>query len=165
MITVQQEHPPAAGPRVPIPKEALVTGLVPQEVFDRLVAGLAADHAWDKPYATRVMTSALAYLVTCAFNPDLPLRPSEVVDLAWHEFYKRINRPEYTAFCDRLGRFIAHVPDAGPINEQARVADLGATVEAMREVGMPVDIELWLTPARCSQGYDDPADDPKAAHA
>lgn len=135
--------------------------LLPDEVFDRLVAGLITEHGWDQAYAERVMANALAFLVACALNPSLPLSPSQVVDHGWHEFYKPHHRADYTEFCQRIaGRFITHVPDEQPVEREQGLARLGATVEAMREAGLPVDPDLWITAANCSQCYSGCVDDP-----
>jgi hypothetical protein len=114
--------------------------------------------------AERIMNQALAFLVTCARNHGAGLAPCKSVDIGWHTFlmYTR----EYAEFCDRVaGRFIHHRPDDddGHGGTGGGAERIGATVAAMRAAGVPVDTDLWVPTARCSQCYAGCADAPKTA--
>lgn len=140
--------------------------LITPGLFSRLTERVARDH--DIETAERIMSQTLAFLATCARNPGAGLAPCATVDIGWHTFlmYTR----DYAEFCDRVaGRFIHHRPDDadgrgeddhdhGKAGSEAE--RIGATVAAMREAGMPVDADLWIPGARCSQCHQGCADDP-----
>ncbi|WP_449061229.1 glycine-rich domain-containing protein [Planomonospora algeriensis] len=136
--------------------------LISDSLLDRLAARVAAEQDVPGPLAERVVEQTLAFLTACALNPDTPLSPSKAVDPGWHIFLEYSQ--EYADFCERIaGRFLHHVPDdapgARPVSDPA--AAIGATVAAMRAAGLPVDTELWVPAAQCSQCYAGCADDPK----
>ncbi|MFD0857157.1 glycine-rich domain-containing protein [Actinomadura adrarensis] len=131
-------------------------------LFGRLTDRIVRDHDLPASMAERTMAQTLAFLATCARNPGAGLAPSGRVDIGWHTFllYTR----EYAQFCDRVaGRFIHHLPDEEDDQQDVGAERIGVTVAAMRAAGMPVDTDLWIPTARCSQCYAGCADDPKAA--
>ncbi|MFG1686181.1 glycine-rich domain-containing protein [Nonomuraea sp. NPDC049269] len=133
--------------------------LVDVGLLDRLIERVARDYCTTTAYAERIMRQTLGFLATCALNPDAGLSPSEEVDKGWHAFL--LHTREYAAFCEQVaGRFIHHRPD-DPAGEALRPAAerVGATVQAMRAAGLPVDVELWIPDGRCGQCYSGCADD------
>lgn len=126
-------------------------GLIPEELFNRLVSRIAKEHEKSRELAARIMDQALAFLGTCAHATE-PLSPSDSVDIGWHTFilYTR----EYAAFCHRVaGRFIHHEPtDTGliPIT-RTPVDSISVTMKAMRDAGFAVDLTLWTASASCNQ--------------
>lgn len=116
--------------------------LVPAALFARLCARVERDANVDRTRAERIMRQALAFLVTCARNPEIPLAPSKTVDYGWHAFI--LHTWEYADFCDRVaGHFIHHAP-LDPGGERVdRAARNAATTDVMRRTGLPVDEELW----------------------
>ncbi|RBQ11663.1 hypothetical protein DP939_44795 [Spongiactinospora rosea] len=126
------------------------------DLFARLVARIADEYEMPAERATRVMEQALAFLIACSIHPHAGLSPSPEVDKGWHAFL--LFTREYGEFCQRYaGRFIHHhpgEPDSG-------VTRVGAAVEAMRAVGLPVDAELWIPSSECSQCYQGCVDDPR----
>jgi hypothetical protein len=99
-------------------------------------------------WAERIMNETLGFLQFCATSPVQGFAPSELVDIGWHTFilYTR----EYAAFCEEIaGRFIHHAP-----NDVPGISSVGqgptATTQAMLEVGIAVDTELWSGTADCN---------------
>jgi hypothetical protein len=136
--------------------------LVTADLFGRLAARVAAEQNIPGSEAERVVEQALAFLAACALNLGARLSPSRRVDPGWHAFLQYTL--EYAEFCDRIaGRFIHHVPDDTPgmAKPTDPAAAIGATVAAMCTAGLPVDTELWVPDAKCSQCYAGCADDPK----
>jgi hypothetical protein len=138
------------------------TSLMPDSLFDRLVARIQAEHpelAPDMP--ARILDQALAFLGACAVT-STPIGPTELVDIGWHTFI--LYTAEYAAFCEQIaGRFIHHVPD----DERQTMlpperGGLKATVTAIRAAGYRIDQALWLMDgaADCSQCYNGCSDTP-----
>jgi hypothetical protein len=116
--------------------------LVPAALFAKLAARVERDAEVDRERAERIMRQALAFLLACARNPEIPLSPSRAVDHGWHAFI--LHTRDYADFCGRVaGHFIHHAPE-DPAGERAEaVARNERTVEVMRRSGLPVDDELW----------------------
>ena len=150
--------------------------LISAALFSRLVSRIMDEENVSREYAERIMDQALAFLTACALNPSAGLSPSETVDVGWHTFilYTR----EYAAFCEQVaGRFIHHTPnDDANCGQKPRTEDhaaeglaqtktmaIGATVNAIRAAGLPVDIDLWVSAGDCSQCHAGCYDSPKAA--
>jgi hypothetical protein len=135
--------------------------LVTPGLFSKLACQVAADEGHDQDTAERIVEQALAFLMACARYPDGHLSPSETVDAGWHAFI--LHTADYAEFCDRIaGRFIHHRPNdpgEGTLGQQA----IGVTIAALRHAGLPVDPDLWVPRAACSQCYQGCADDPKGA--
>lgn len=135
--------------------------LVSSSLFCRLADRVAAVDGYDHGTAERITEQALAFLVACGRYPDGHLVPSQPVDAGWHAFI--LHTAEYADFCHRVaGRFIHHRPsdphEAG-LGRQA----IGITITAMRDAGLPVDPDLWVPAAQCSQCYQGCSDDPRGA--
>ena len=130
-------------------------------LFSKLACRVVTDDGHDVDTAERIVEQALAFLLACARYPDEQLSPSATVDAGWHAFI--IHTADYAEFCDRIaGRFIHHRPndsDEAASEQQA----IGVTIAAMRAAGLPVDPDLWVPRAECSQCYQGCADDPKGA--
>jgi hypothetical protein len=135
--------------------------LISPALFDRLTFRVAADEDYDRDTAERIVEQALAFLVACGHYPDGHLSPSQTVDAGWHAFL--LHTADYAEFCQRVaGRFIHHRPN-GPDEAPSEQQAIGATIAAIRDVGLPVDSGLWVPKATCSQCYQGCADDPKGA--
>jgi hypothetical protein len=124
--------------------------LVPDALFARLTARVERDANVDREHAERIMRQALAFLVACARNPEIPLAPSKAVDHGWHAFI--LHTREYAEFCGRVaGHFIHHAPEEPGGERVDAAARNAATTEVMRRSGLPVDEELWdAGQANCS---------------
>ncbi len=135
------------------PRELIASGL-----FGMLTGRVITVDGYDQDTAERVVEQALAFLVACARYPDGHLVPSQAVDRGWHAFI--LHTFDYAEFCQRVaGRFIHHRPGEAAPGQQA----IGVTIAAMRDVGLPVDPDLWVPSAECSQCYQGCADDPRGA--
>jgi len=157
MTTTETEFlPPTATGNETRLRELIAPGL-----FSKLTCRVMAADGYDQGTAERIVEQALAFLTACARNPDEHLPPSEEVDAGWHAFI--LHTADYAEFCQRVaGRFIHHRPnDPGEAvpDQQA----IGVTITAMRAAGLPVDPDLWVPRAQCSQCYQGCADDPKGA--
>lgn len=138
------------------PRELITPGL-----FSKLTYRVGAVDGYDQETAERIVEQALAFLVACARYPDGHLSPSETVDAGWHAFI--LHTADYAEFCQRIaGRFIHHRP-SGPGEAADNQQATGVTIAAMRDAGLPVDPDLWVPRAECSQCYQGCADDPKGA--
>ncbi|WNV90345.1 hypothetical protein [Umezawaea sp. Da 62-37] len=135
--------------------KATTEDLISLELRGRLTSQLIKEHAgMTGDEAVRIVDQAVAYLKTCTDNPGVHLRPSQRVDLGWHQFI--LNTVDYAEFCERVaGYFIHHVPDEFTLprgGSAETVKALAPTVEAMRASGFKVDAELWMTKAGdCTQ--------------
>jgi anti-sigma regulatory factor (Ser/Thr protein kinase) len=135
--------------------------LIAPSLFDKLTLRVMADDGLDRDTAERIVEQALAFLVACAHYPDGHLSPSQTVDAGWHAFI--LHTRDYAEFCQRIaGRFIHHRPN-GPGEAVGEQQAIGVTIAAMRDLGVPVDADLWVPRAECSQCYQGCADDPKGA--
>lgn len=121
--------------------------LISDELWERLVNRILQNEAGvTRNLAERIMDQALGFLKLCARMPG-NYSPSALVDIGWHTFI--LYTQEYQKFCDRVaGRFIHHHP-----NDDKDV-DYGGgstthTVDAMKQLGIPVDEELWPSAGRC----------------
>lgn len=135
--------------------------LISADLYGKLVERIASEHNLTEPHADRIMGQTLAFLYACAKNPGAGLSPSPQVDIGWHAFL--MHTRAYGDFCQTIaGRFIHHTPDEpGSVTADGHAQRMGATIDAIRALGLPVDAELWVAPANCSQChqgcYDDPA--------
>lgn len=129
-------------------------GLIPGELFGRLVDRIAKEHDMPREFAARIMDQALAFLRACGEHHRAPLGPSELVDIGWHTFilYTR----EYAEFCERVaGRFIHHVPNDDGEGEGDPEKTIARTTKAIRSLGFAVDDDLWLNfKVKCNGGDD-----------
>lgn len=134
---------------VVITERALGRSLIADDLFERLIAWLAEDEQIERQLAERVMDQTLVFLKACADNPDIPLRPSKVVDLGWHTFV--LHTHDYAKFCEHVAcRFIHHTPEEFALPTSAKET-LTPTIEIMKTTGLMVDDSLWTQQAACSQ--------------
>ncbi len=143
------------------PTLTTMRALIPEKLHDQLTARIRLDHPEHAHQADRILAQTLAFLLACAANPGLGLAPSKIVDIGWHTLilYTR----EYAELCQRVaGRMIHHRPDddTADVETSSPATRVGATVEAMRAAGLPVDVELWIPTSECSQCYAGCVDDP-----
>lgn len=84
--------------------------LVPDELFDSIVAQVARDTGADTDRAARQVGEALKYLQLVADNPGAGYAVSPEVDHGWHGFI--LHTRAYRQFCTDLtgGSFIHHDP-------------------------------------------------------
>jgi hypothetical protein len=130
--------------------------LIPEALFNRLVARIAGEEALESSLAERIMDQALVFLAASAHHTGGPLSPSELVDVGWHTFilYTR----EYAEFCNRVaGRFIHHVPDDAPgapaPAKPSVVRD--RTLTAIAAAGYVIDPGLWtLNALKCGSCHE-----------
>ncbi|MFG1997515.1 glycine-rich domain-containing protein [Spirillospora sp. NPDC048911] len=131
--------------------------LIDSEAFGRLVDGLARENLLSSALADRVMVQTLGFLFACANNEGAKLAPSRTVDMGWHMFI--LHTREYIEFCDRVaGRYVHHVPESGALEVHAPA--VATTLAAMRDLGLPVDDELWPVVGDCSQCHAGCTDSP-----
>jgi hypothetical protein len=159
--------PPFPESKVTLPGDvATITLTRPRELispalFTKLTCRVAADDGHDVGTAERIVEQALAFLVVCVRYPDGHLSPSETVDAGWHAFI--LHTADYAEFCDRIAsRFIHHRPN-DPSEANPEQQAIGITISAMRDAGLPVEPDLWVPRAACSQCYQGCSDDPKGA--
>lgn len=158
MTTTKTEFTPkaAAADDEARPRELIAPGL-----FSKLTCRVMAADGYDEGTAERIVEQALAFLVACAHCPGGHLSPSQTVDAGWHAFI--LHTSDYAEFCQRIaGRFIHHRPNS-PAEAASEQQAIGVTITAMRAAGLPVDADLWVPRAVCSQCYQGCADDPKGA--
>jgi hypothetical protein len=142
----------------------LTTGsvLVPESLFTRLVDRIVADEKLDRGLAVRIMDQTLAFLGACGRHHDMPLAPSELVDIGWHVFI--LYTHDYAAFCQRVaGRFLHHLPtdiDDPTAAGDAAHTTLTRTVAAIEQAGFVVDSELWPSTGTCTGCHNGCHDDP-----
>ncbi|WP_370970046.1 hypothetical protein [Amycolatopsis sp. cg9] len=135
--------------------------LVDQQLWDRLVRRIVADHEFrqafgneredaQRHWAERILDQALAFLRLCAEGDNGPYSPSPLVDIGWHAFL--MYTAEYADFCARYaGQFIHHRPnDEAVAGEVALVAH---TEASMRALGLLVDQELWPSDRQAEKCY------------
>lgn len=141
--------------------EPRLRDLITPSLFGQLSLRVMADESYDQDLADRIIEQALAFIVACARCPDGHLSPSQTVDVGWHAFI--LHTADYAEFCQRVaGRFIHHRPHQ-PGESAAEQQAIGVTIAAMRNAGLPVDSDLWVPRAVCSQCYQGCADDPRGA--
>jgi hypothetical protein len=134
---------------------------VSTDVWEREVRLIMRDYEMDRDLAERTFGQTLAYLVTTAENPDVPMGPTPAVDKGVHSFV--LDTPRYWDFCERYaGRYLHHIPHL-PEERNGRPKVLHGTVQAIRRAGFPLDSELWnAQDVDCHQCYacctDSPSD-------
>lgn len=129
-------------------------------VWEREVRLIMRDHALDRATAETTFEQTIAYLVTSAENPTLPMGPTEAVDKGVHSFV--LDTPRYIAFChDHAGGYLHHVPHL-PEDRASQPLVLHQTIQAIRANGFHVDQGLWGAPvgADCHQCHACCSDSP-----
>ncbi|MDP3763993.1 MAG: hypothetical protein Q8Q95_00010 [bacterium] len=126
-------------------------GLVPDQLWDRLVARIQKDNPLlSKEWAEMIMDGALGFLKLCADFPGNGFAPSKMVDIGWHTFL--MYTKEYQEFCQRVaGHFIHHVPNDIPGRE-------GSTAKSTRVfmdgIAMVYNPSVWGKTAECGEEGD-----------
>jgi hypothetical protein len=114
---------------------------VSPQVWEREVQLIMRDYAMDRELAERTFAQTIAYLVTSAENPDIPMGPTPEVDKGVHSFV--LDTPRYWDFCMRhAGTYLHHVPHL-PEERASQLKVLQQTIAAIRAAGFPLDTELW----------------------
>ncbi|MFE6917678.1 glycine-rich domain-containing protein [Streptomyces rubiginosohelvolus] len=153
---------------------------VTPDVWEREVTLLLRNPENTRELAEAKFGQAIAYLVTCGENPDVPMGPSKQVDEAWHSFM--LDSIPYHHFTERhFGRYIHHVPELpGTAAEDQCVSDdeatrdghgsdtgrplvLEQTITAIKAAGFDIDPGLWgmESAANCNQCHAGCHDSPK----
>lgn len=130
------------------------------EVWEREVRLIMRDHGMDRHWAERTFGQAIAYLVTSAQNPDIPMGPTPRVDLGVHSFV--LDTPRYVDFCmDHAGTYLHHVPHL-PEERAGQPKVLYGTIQAIKAAGFALDSELWGAEAvECHQCHACCTDSPR----
>lgn len=133
---------------------------VAPQVWEREVQLIMRDHGMDRELAERTFGQTVAYLVTSAQNPGLPMGPTPQVDLGVHSFV--LDTPRYVDFCmDHAGTYLHHVPHL-PEERASQPKVLQGTIQAIRTAGFPMDSELWDAKAvDCNQCHAGCTDSPR----
>lgn len=110
---------------------------------------LVSKHNMSSVTANAALDDMLGYLHTIAHNPGTGLGPSEIVDVAWHEFI--LHTADYMAYCEQVfGRYIHHRP-----NRQGEVGrPIADTAKFMAEHGIVYDPQLWTGKHECDNKCD-----------
>ncbi|MYS79789.1 glycine-rich domain-containing protein [Embleya scabrispora] len=137
---------------------------IPEAVRARLIARIRADRPEiTTELADRIVSGTAVFLTVAAANPEAPMTPSALVDVGWHAWV--LHTVDYAKFCDRIGRFVHHVPDTMPRTMAHGRVGVTSTVEVIKAAGYPVDAELWAVAAgdcdsKCTQCYAGCSDSP-----
>ncbi|MBP2471178.1 hypothetical protein JOF53_000050 [Crossiella equi] len=125
---------------------------IPAAHWDRLAILISRDHDVDRALAERILAQTVAFLITCARNPGLPLGPAPMVDKGWHTFLT--DTVPYRAFCQaHNGDYINHIPHL-PGEDQEGPLVLRTTIQAIRDAGFTLDEQLWNAEGvDCNQCY------------
>ncbi|UNS99158.1 hypothetical protein MMF93_23850 [Streptomyces tubbatahanensis] len=84
--------------------------LLSDSQFEAVTATVLADNpGMSGDVATKVAAEALAFVAACARPGSPTLRPSKHVDEGWHALI--VHTRVYAGLCERLGRFVHHVPE------------------------------------------------------
>ncbi|GAB3902225.1 glycine-rich domain-containing protein [Kibdelosporangium lantanae] len=114
---------------------------VSPEVWEREVRLIMRDHSMNRELAERTFGQTVAYLVTTAANPSLPMGPTPAVDKGVHSFL--LDTPRYWDFCmHHAGTYLHHVPHL-PEERATQPKVLQQTIQAIRATGFVLDNELW----------------------
>ncbi|NUP53424.1 MAG: hypothetical protein HOW97_39805 [Catenulispora sp.] len=117
--------------------------LVSEATFDSVVSTVLDNNAgMAVNMAERIVTEAIAFVVTGARTPRLAMAPSRTVDEGWHAFI--VHTEAYAELCAREGAFVHHSPGFDPENFDPDI--LEQTQDAIRAAGFKVDPELWRPP-------------------
>ena len=125
---------------------------VSAQVWDREVRLIMRDYGMDVDLAERTFGQTVAYLVTSAENPGIPMGPAPAVDKGVHSFV--LDTPRYWDFCmEYAGMYMHHIPHL-PEERAEQPKVLHPTIQAIRAAGFPLDAELWgAQDVDCHQCY------------
>jgi hypothetical protein len=124
--------------------------LVDDTLFDRVATKVATERSDLADRAERIVDQALAFVATAAEYPGRSLAPSPQVDEGWHQLI--LHTEAYADLCNRLGRFVHHVPDdtlSTLLPDSASSGSVARTINAIEQAGFVVDSELWLQMGDC----------------
>ncbi|MFD1045637.1 glycine-rich domain-containing protein [Kibdelosporangium lantanae] len=129
-------------------------------MWAREVRLIMRDHAVDRDLAERIFGQTVAYLVTSAENPDIPMGPTPAVDKGVHSFV--LDTPRYWDFCMRhAGTYLHHVPHL-PEERASQPKVLQQTIRGIQAAGFRLDKELWSAlEVDCHQCHACCADSPR----
>lgn len=114
---------------------------VPEQVWEREVRLIMRDYDMDRDLAERTFGQTIAYLVTSAENPHIPMGPTAAVDKGVHSFV--LDTQRYWDFCmQHAGTYVHHVPHL-PEEREGQPKVLYDTIQAICTAGFPLDTELW----------------------
>jgi hypothetical protein len=117
---------------------------VAPQVWEREIRLIMRDHGMNREFAERVFEQTVAYLVTSAEHPSVPMGPTPEVDKGVHTFV--LDTPRYWDFCmAHAGSYLHHVPHL-PEERAGQPKVLRATIQAIRDAGFRLDGELWSAP-------------------
>ncbi|NLU69878.1 hypothetical protein HCC30_21870 [Streptomyces sp. HNM0574] len=128
------------------------------EVFASVAATVRdANSGMSVDVAERIVTEAVAFIAACAAPGGKGLRPSRIVDEGWHALI--LHTLVYRELCERLGRFVHHVPER-PDPTRYDPGAMDRTQNAIRALGYTPDPMLWAGPlddtipvsANCTHG-------------
>jgi hypothetical protein len=130
------------------------------DIWERLVRLVMRDHVMTRNLAERTLDQTIAYLVTTAENPEIPMGPTPAVDKGVHSFV--LDTPRYWDFClAQAGTYLHHVPHL-PEERAGQPKVLQGTIQAIRSGGFELDVELWgAQDVDCHQCHACCADSPK----
>ncbi|OPC81142.1 hypothetical protein B4N89_09430 [Embleya scabrispora] len=133
---------------------------VPDAVRARLITRIRADRPEiGAELADRIVTGTAVFLAVGAANPEARMTPSALVDVGWHAWV--LHTIDYAEYCERIGRFVHHVPDPAPRTMADARAEVSRTAERIKAAGHPVDAELWtVAAADCTQCHAGCSDSP-----
>jgi hypothetical protein len=118
-------------------------GLLARGQFDGVCTTVLGNNpGMTRHSAERIVVQALAFVVSAARFPSMPLAPSRVVDEGWHALI--LHTRTYRALCQRLGRFVHHSPGYDPTHYDPEIID--RTLAVIEATGFTVDKELWGAP-------------------
>ena len=128
------------------------TNIIPidHDLRGQLTWRLVNKHGMTNETASAAIDDMLGYVHTIAHNPGCGLGPSEIVDIAWHEFI--LHTADYMAYCEMAyGRYIHHRP-----NRKGEVGKLvSETAKFMAANGIVHDPKLW---GDCDNNCSPPTD-------
>ncbi|MGQ4514201.1 glycine-rich domain-containing protein [Streptomyces sp. DW26H14] len=113
--------------------------LLTADEFDGVTATVQRNNPdMDAAVARRVVLEGLKFVAAGAESRER-MAPSRVVDEGWHALI--LHTRTYKRLCDRLGRFVHHVPQAPDAERAPGILDI--TQAAIEDAGFEVDVDLW----------------------
>ena len=106
--------------------------------FGPIVDRIAAHPEVPAELAEAVMAETLRFVALAAAT-DVPVGPSRLVDVGWHEFI--LFTRDYMAYCAELGGYVHHVPDSP--GDTSDPTAYRRTRELLTERHGPLDERLW----------------------
>jgi hypothetical protein len=109
------------------------------DIWDREIALLMRDNVMVRDMAERILSNAVASLITAMEHPQVHIGVGKIVDIGVHQII--LDTPVYFAFCDVYngGRYKHHAP----LIERRRDGLVINTADFIRSNGFDADEELW----------------------